>query len=140
MTDTIAALFDRPAWLERAACRGIDPNLFHPGPGEDTKPAKAVCAHCSVTAECLDYAMTHGLTVGVWGGTSQNERRKMRREWAAEHDIDLRGLAQRKPIDHGTSAGARRCYERPEGACWACRDWWSRNREYRSVGRDGGAA
>jgi WhiB family redox-sensing transcriptional regulator len=41
--------------------------------------AKAVCARCPVAAQCLDYALATGQQHGVWGGTSEEERKAMRR-------------------------------------------------------------
>jgi hypothetical protein len=41
--------------------------------------AKAVCATCPVSAECLQWALATGQDSGVWGGTSEEERRAMRR-------------------------------------------------------------
>ena len=75
-------------WMQRAACKGLDPDLFFPERGENSKvdAAKAVCAQCSVTAECLDYAVTvkhDGITgerAGVWGGKTYTERRQMSRD------------------------------------------------------------
>jgi WhiB family redox-sensing transcriptional regulator len=37
-----------------------------------------VCAGCPVRERCLDYAIEH-VEIGVWGGTSERERRGMRR-------------------------------------------------------------
>jgi WhiB family transcriptional regulator, redox-sensing transcriptional regulator len=65
-------------WLDRAVCRGIDPDLFFPQRGEPTDPAKAVCAGCPVAAECLEYALVNGERFGVWGGLSERERRAIR--------------------------------------------------------------
>ena len=67
------------AWLTRAACRGMDPELFFPERGEPTEPAKAVCAGCPVRGECLDYALTNVERFGIWGGLSERERRAIRR-------------------------------------------------------------
>lgn len=66
-------------WLTLAACRGLDPELFFPGQGEATGPAKAVCAVCPVQAECLELALTNREKFGVWGGKSDRERRAIRR-------------------------------------------------------------
>jgi WhiB family redox-sensing transcriptional regulator len=79
-------------WLARAACRGMDPELFFPDRGESTEPAKAVCAACPVRAECLDYALTNGERFGVWGGASERERRALRRDRARAARAD-RGAA-----------------------------------------------
>lgn len=73
---------DDPDWIDDAACRtpagrGID---FFPGRGEDLKPAKAVCAICPVQVECLDHALTFPELHGIWGGASERERRRLRRQ------------------------------------------------------------
>lgn len=67
-------------WKAAANCRGADPELFFPGRGDldGLAAAKAVCAGCAVTGPCLAYALEHG-EPGVWGGTSERERRRMRR-------------------------------------------------------------
>jgi hypothetical protein len=75
------------AWLARAACRRVDPEMFFPaaeaGPEFETQAAaaKAVCAVCPVRARCLEFALT-ALADGVAGGTSPNERRAIRAERA----------------------------------------------------------
>ena len=71
-------------WRLRAACRDQDPELFFPlsemGPGaRQADRAKAVCARCPVRAECLEYALDNGLDHGVFGGTTETERRALRR-------------------------------------------------------------
>lgn len=68
----------RDHWTQRAACRGIDPNLFHPERGEATAPAKAVCARCPVRHDCLVYALATIQQHGIWGGLSERERRPLR--------------------------------------------------------------
>lgn len=80
-TSTIEALgFTREPWTARGACRGADTAVFFTEQGEATRPAKEVCAGCPVREECLDYALRNGERHGVWGGTSERERRRMRRE------------------------------------------------------------
>lgn len=70
-----------PAWFALANCRGINPNTFVPARGESLEPARRVCAGCVVRDECLDYALTRSpRVVGVWGGTTERERRVMRRD------------------------------------------------------------
>lgn len=70
-------------WLHRAACRDEDPELFFPvtdtGPGaRQVAQAKAVCARCPVRAQCLEYALDNGLTHGIFGGLTEQERRRVR--------------------------------------------------------------
>jgi WhiB family transcriptional regulator, redox-sensing transcriptional regulator len=53
---------------------------FFPERGQPAEPAKAVCARCTVSAECLAYALEEGIREGVWGGTTGNDRRRI---WSA---------------------------------------------------------
>ncbi len=62
----------------RGACLREDPELFFPisalGPAQvQTDAAKAVCARCSVRANCLSYALITQPD-GIWGGTTREER------------------------------------------------------------------
>lgn len=61
------------------ACNGTDPDIFFPNRGESLEPALSVCAGCVVREECLEYALANGEKYGVWGGTSERERRRLRR-------------------------------------------------------------
>jgi WhiB family redox-sensing transcriptional regulator len=76
-------------WQERANCLGVDPDLFFPERGASTREAKAVCRGCEVRSECLEYALQHGEKFGIWGGLSERERRRVRRQRALER----RGVA-----------------------------------------------
>lgn len=69
-------------WQERANCLGVDPDLFFPERGASTREAKAVCGSCEVRVECLEYALDHAEKFGIWGGLSERERRRLRRERA----------------------------------------------------------
>ncbi|HWM03863.1 MAG TPA: WhiB family transcriptional regulator [Actinophytocola sp.] len=69
-------------WRHEAACRDEDPELFFPvsdiGPGaRQVTRAKAVCARCPVRARCLDHALDNGLDHGIFGGTTERERRDL---------------------------------------------------------------
>jgi WhiB family redox-sensing transcriptional regulator len=80
--------WDAADWRERASCRNTDPDLFFPvgttGPAlEQIAAAKAVCRECAAQAECLEFAMATNQEAGVWGGTSEEERRKLRKAWLA---------------------------------------------------------
>ena len=72
---------DRPGpWRQLAACRRADPELFVPvsasGPSLDQiTQAKAICADCPVRRHCLAFAVDTRQDHGVWGGTSEQERR-----------------------------------------------------------------
>ena len=71
-------------WRLQAACRDVDPELFFPvgntGPAlRQIETAKSICRGCTVTGDCLDWAIDSGQDAGVWGGLSEDERRAMRR-------------------------------------------------------------
>lgn len=68
------------AWMDRGLCVETDPDAFFPGQGEPAKDAKQVCRACEVRAECLEYALQNRIEFGIWGGTSEMDRRAMRRE------------------------------------------------------------
>jgi WhiB family redox-sensing transcriptional regulator len=75
-------------WREFAACRDEDPDLFFPigtsGPALlQTEQAKAVCHRCPVRDQCLQWALDTGQSLGVWGGTSETERRSLKRRIGA---------------------------------------------------------
>ncbi|MGH2711425.1 MAG: WhiB family transcriptional regulator [Actinomycetota bacterium] len=87
-------------WVHRAKCRDVDPELFFPigttGPAAaQIEAAKAVCVNCTVRDECLEWALTTGQDAGVWGGTSEEERRSIRRarrrEIAAARRVAIAG-------------------------------------------------
>ncbi len=62
-------------WIENAACKDMDSNLFFSTRGESTEPAKLICKDCPVKEPCLDYALANNETIGVWGGMSRKRRR-----------------------------------------------------------------
>jgi WhiB family transcriptional regulator, redox-sensing transcriptional regulator len=69
-------------WHEAGSCRDSDPNLFYPiGRGraalEQTEEAKAICRTCPSREPCLDFAVTSRQMLGIWGGTSAEERRQL---------------------------------------------------------------
>jgi WhiB family redox-sensing transcriptional regulator len=71
-------------WRHRAACRDEDPELFFPvgtsGPALlQIAEAKIACRRCSVSTDCLNWALASGQDAGVWGGMSEDERRAVKR-------------------------------------------------------------
>lgn len=71
------------AWQARALCAETDPEAFFPEKGGSTREAKRICEQCDVRAECLEYALKNDERFGIWGGLSERERRKLRRDRAA---------------------------------------------------------
>ena len=64
-------------WRDSAACKGMDPNIFFlkRGAGSNTNEAKAVCAGCPVSEECLEVGANE--LSGIWGGLSARQRRDL---------------------------------------------------------------
>ena len=76
-------------WRDDAACQDADPDLFFPigttGPALDQiDEAKRICLACPVRRRCLAWALELGAASGIWGGTTEGERRALRRA-AARH-------------------------------------------------------
>ncbi len=71
-------------WQEYSNCLGVDPDLFFPERGASTREAKDVCRACVVRADCLEFALQNGEKFGIWGGMSERERRRIRRQRALE--------------------------------------------------------
>lgn len=66
-------------WARLGRCRTAPQSVFFPERGDDTRPAKAICARCPVLEECRAYAVAAPQTLqGVWGGTTGRERRQLR--------------------------------------------------------------
>ncbi|PII84168.1 transcription factor WhiB [Leucobacter sp. OLJS4] len=68
------------AWQSDALCAQTDPEAFFPEKGGSTREAKRICESCEVRSECLDYALANDERFGIWGGLSERERRRLRRE------------------------------------------------------------
>jgi WhiB family redox-sensing transcriptional regulator len=67
-------------WQDGANCKGANADLFFPERGASTRTAKGICRECSVRADCLEFAITTGEKFGIWGGMSERERRRVRKE------------------------------------------------------------
>lgn len=90
-----------PRWMARAACNGVDGDLFFAFEGEDwamaryrLAEAKAICRQCPVIQECLAYAEVNRCPWGVWGGLDERERDKLFHRRPG-------GAARYKPSDIG---------------------------------------
>jgi WhiB family redox-sensing transcriptional regulator len=95
---------DAKGWQDYANCLGVDPDLFFPERGASTREAKEVCKGCVVREDCLEYALANGEKFGIWGGLSERERRRIRRQRALARRTALEGEAGGPAT--GTSATA----------------------------------
>ena len=90
LASSLALAHAQYAWRKQALCRDTDPDLFFPvgTTGQalvQIDRAKQVCNQCPVKADCLEFALETNQDSGIWGGTSEEERRKLRREYVALH-------------------------------------------------------
>lgn len=80
----IAIILDIPDWMTHGLCNevGDGDGIFFPERGHKGEEAKQVCKGCFVREERLEFALENGER-GVWGGTTEADRRRMKREVAA---------------------------------------------------------
>ncbi len=65
-------------WQDNAACKDLDSRIFLSGVTSRVQIAKAVCASCPVTHECLEFALAHeDFEPHVYGGMTGDERKKL---------------------------------------------------------------
>lgn len=95
-------------WRARAACATLAPDVFFPISDKgrslaDTARARAVCARCEVSDDCLAYALRTRERHGIWGGLTEEERRVL---WS-RHRADGTGRQARAPHQPGRTRQAR---------------------------------
>ncbi|MGA2530769.1 MAG: WhiB family transcriptional regulator [Acidimicrobiales bacterium] len=84
MMQSVVALPDlgdfvkRPGWQARAACRGQSISVFFPEETGFSLEARGICASCPVLVECLSFALADPSLKGLWAGTSERARGRMR--------------------------------------------------------------
>lgn len=66
-------------WMAQGRCRDMDPAVFFPSDGIGVQSAQRICSECPVREPCLEYALGNRVDHGVWGGTSERERRRILR-------------------------------------------------------------
>lgn len=86
---TVTQLAHTGTWTDRAACRDVDPEVFFPisRNAAAASEAIAICEGCPVRHECLTVALTRA-EVGVWGGTTEAQRRRIRAAPPVEPAVD----------------------------------------------------
>jgi WhiB family redox-sensing transcriptional regulator len=75
---------ERMEWLRSARCLDEDPELFFPvgttAPARaQVERAKSICRACPVIEACLEWSLATAQDAGIWGGLSEEERRRIRR-------------------------------------------------------------
>jgi WhiB family redox-sensing transcriptional regulator len=70
------------SWQHKALCAQTDPEAFFPEKGGSTREAKMICSRCEVHEQCLKWAIERDERFGIWGGMSERERRKYKKDQA----------------------------------------------------------
>lgn len=72
--------FNDEPWVEQAECAGSSGKIFFPESynAAIVRLAKKICSVCKVREECLEYALKHKETIGIWGGLTPKERARLR--------------------------------------------------------------
>lgn len=114
-----------PAWYDDALCSGEDPSLWFPdGRGAAEKNAAAaeaiaICKTCDVRTQCLTYALeADWITHGVWGATTENQRRALLGKAPKLSYLPMTPDDER----HGTPSGYRAHRALDEEPCGPCRE------------------
>ena len=66
-------------WRQAATCAQTDPEAFFPERGKSPRAALQVCMACPVRTDCLTEALENSERYGIWGGTTETQRRHLRR-------------------------------------------------------------
>jgi len=70
-----------PYWFKNSPCSGQD-RLFFSSKSSNRRLAVKVCnSECDNRPECLKFAVSEGITIGVWGGKTGPELARL-----VEHD------------------------------------------------------
>lgn len=72
----------RPMWFDQAACRGHNPDWWHPLDQAQAWRAIHICRRCPVRQDCLDWADANDERLGIWGGLQPTERKANNRRRA----------------------------------------------------------
>ena len=66
-----------PNWMAKGLCANQPPETFFPSDGVGVEVAKRICVKCPVVDGCLEYALSNRIDHGVWGATSERQRRRI---------------------------------------------------------------
>lgn len=116
-------------WKQHAACKGVDVSLFYMDRGDHStlKMIRAMCETCPVQTECLNYSIDMGEKHGIWGGKTEKQRRKIRRERGG------RKVTVRQET-HGTDGGYQLHLRAGTPPCDGCRE--AHNAKKRAYNRE----
>ena len=77
LKEALSFSLELPAFFDEAICLGAEPSIFDGDSLTDVLEAKKICSACPIQAMCLKWA-TQTQDAGVWGGSTPEERKKLR--------------------------------------------------------------
>lgn len=118
-----------PDWSTAAVCAQVDADLWFPEAGGFGREAKRICSTCPVQTQCLQWALDHDESWGIWGGYSTKDRRRIK------HGLPLPKTPQPpnapgadNPNVHGYRRYKRGC------RCTVCKAAWAQyQRDYHAA-------
>jgi WhiB family redox-sensing transcriptional regulator len=75
-------------WRTKAACKGMNPDIFYPEHEDGRMPrsyyddARRICRSCEVSEKCLAEALDNNIVDGMWGGLTPKQRKTYTRRSA----------------------------------------------------------
>ena len=68
----------------------VDPELFFANPNTpESEKAKDLCDRCPSQVKCMLYALREGITDGIWGGLSGEDRQRIWDQWPTGRPRDF---------------------------------------------------
>ena len=78
--DTLVEPITDTKWMAKAACHGMDVNIFFPTDGVNlSNSVKDICNRCPVKVNCFVYAESNFIDHGTFGGMSAGQRKDKRK-------------------------------------------------------------
>ena len=69
----------RDYFERRGPCVDVHVSVMYPRTKAEAKVPKEICSECPVREECLEHALDNNEEYGVWGGTTELERRALKK-------------------------------------------------------------
>lgn len=68
---------DKANWMDSALCKKYKDINFFAEDNVNIKKSLEICKKCTVAVECLKYSIEENEAYGIWGCSTQRERRKI---------------------------------------------------------------
>ena len=83
---------DNKKWRDSALCKKYKDIDFFADDSISIKKSLNICKKCTVAVECLKYSIEENETYGIWGCSTQRERRKIMKTKIKLNNNELRQI------------------------------------------------